>query len=72
MGLMTRLAALAGYERRSDLSPLDPSWQALSPGGYYAGMSARAAENLSTVLACTTAISTALAYFVFGDSFQVE
>ncbi len=62
MGLMTRLAALAGYERRSDLSPLDPSWQALSPGGYYAGMSARAAENLSTVLACTTAISTALAY----------
>lgn len=63
MGMMTRLAALAGFERRSDLSPLDPSWQALAPmTGYYAGLSARAAENLSTVLACTSSIATALAY----------
>lgn len=62
MGMIQRIASAMGYERRSDLSPLDPSWQALSPGGYYAGMSAKAAENLSTVLACTTAISTALAY----------
>jgi phage portal protein BeeE len=51
---------LAGYEKR-DASDL--SWSALAPGiGYYAGLSARAAENLSTVLACTNAIATALAY----------
>lgn len=63
MGMMTRLAALAGFERRSDTSPLDPSWQALAPmTGYYSGLSARAAENLSTVLACTSSIATALAY----------
>lgn len=63
MGMIDRLAALAGFERRSDLSPLDPSWQALAPmTGYYAGLSARAAENLSTVLACTSSIATALAY----------
>jgi HK97 family phage portal protein len=63
MGLMNRLAALAGFERRSDTSPLDPSWQALAPmTGYYSGLSARAAENLSTVLACTSSIATALAY----------
>ena len=30
--------------------------------GYYSGLSARAAENLSTVLACTSSIATALAY----------
>ena len=36
MGMMNRLAALAGFERRSDTSPLDPSWQALAPmTGYY-------------------------------------
>jgi len=59
MGLIDRLANLAGYEKRS----ADPSWAALAPGiGYYAGLSARAAENLSTVLACTNAIATALAY----------
>jgi HK97 family phage portal protein len=63
MGMMNRLAALAGFERRADTSPLDPSWQALAPmTGYYSGLSARAAENLSTVLACTSSIATALAY----------
>lgn len=63
MGLMTRIAALAGFERRNDDSPLDPSWQALAPmTGHYSGLSARAAENLSTVLACTASIATALAY----------
>ena len=63
MGMIDRLASLAGFERRSDLSPLDPSWQALAPMvGYYSGLSARAAENLSTVLACTSSIATALAY----------
>lgn len=61
MGLIDRTLGLLGLERRGDTSPLDPSWQALAPlTGYYAGLSARAAENLSTVLACTTAISTAL------------
>lgn len=59
MGLIDRLANLAGYEKRA----ADPSWAALAPGiGYYAGLTARAAENLSTVLACTNAIATALAY----------
>lgn len=63
MGMMDRIAAWAGFERRDDASPLDPSWQALSAGtGYFSAVSARMAENLSTVLACTTAISTALAY----------
>ena len=63
MGMIDRIALLAGFERRSDTSPLDPSWQALAPmTGYYSGLSARAAENLSTVLACTGAIATALAY----------
>ena len=63
MGLMDRLASFAGFERRNDASPLDPSWQALAPmTGYYSGLSARAAENLSTVLACTSSIATALAY----------
>lgn len=59
MGLIDRIAYLAGYEKRTS----DPSWSALAPGiGHYAGLSARAAENLSTVLACTNAIATALAY----------
>jgi len=63
MGMMDRTLALLGLERRNDASPLDPSWQALAPmTGYYAGLSARAAENLSTVLACTSSIATALAY----------
>ncbi|MFG1241924.1 phage portal protein [Xanthobacter sp. V7C-4] len=60
MGLINRLAARLGYEKRA---AEDPSWAALAPGiGAYAGMSARAAENLSTVLACTNAIATALAF----------
>ena len=63
MGMIDRIASLAGFERRSGTSPLDPSWQALAPmTGYYSGLSARAAENLSTVLACTSSIATALAY----------
>lgn len=60
MGMMQRIAARMGYEKRADGD--DPSWPALAPGiGYYAGLSARQAENLSTVLGCTTAISSALA-----------
>ena len=63
MHVMNRLAALMGFEKRNEASPLDPSWQALSAGtGYYSAVSARTAENLSAVLACTTAIATALAY----------
>ncbi len=62
MGMIERIAAWAGYERRFD-DRADPSWAALAPGvGFYAGASARCAENLSTVLACTNAIATALAY----------
>lgn len=60
MGVIEKIAAWAGYERRAGD---DLSWSALAPGiGYYAGVSARCAENLSTVLACTNAIATALAY----------
>ena len=59
MGVIDRLAALAGYEKRA---ARDPSWAALAPGvGYHAGLSARAAENLASVLACVNAIATALA-----------
>ncbi len=61
MGMMERIAARLGYERRNDAA--DPSWAYLSTAtGFYANISARAAENLSTVLACTTAVATALAY----------
>ncbi|WP_240957042.1 phage portal protein [Pseudopontixanthobacter vadosimaris] len=61
--MIARTLSLMGLERRNDASPLDPSWQALAPmTGHYAGVSARAAENISTVLACTTAIASALAY----------
>jgi len=61
MGLMQRIAGWAGYEKRDDAT--DPSWAALAPGfGYPTHLSAHAAENLSTALACTNAISTALAY----------
>jgi HK97 family phage portal protein len=64
MGMIDRLASFMGYEqRRSDANPLDPSWQALGNStGYFSNVSARAAENLSTVLACTTAVASALAY----------
>ena len=60
MGMIERIASLAGFERRqNDASPLDPSWQAIAALYGYAG---RGHENLSTVLACVSAISTALAY----------
>lgn len=58
MGMIEKIAATFGYEKRAE-----PSWAALAPGiGHLAGVSARTAENLSTVLACVNAISTALAY----------
>jgi HK97 family phage portal protein len=58
--LADRILSRFGYEKRA---ATEPSWAALTPGiGYHAGLSARAAENLSTVLACTNAIATALAY----------
>lgn len=61
MGLIDRALSRIGLERRNDAA--DPSWSAIAPGiGYPGALSARAAENLSTVLACTTAISSALAY----------
>ena len=61
MGMMRRLADLIGLERRSDA--LDTSWGAMAPGiGYPAALSAHGHENLSTVLACVEAISSALAY----------
>lgn len=47
---------------RSEQRAADPSWAAMAPGiGYHAGLSARAAENLSAVLACSTVIATSLA-----------
>lgn len=61
MGLIERALSRIGFERRNDAA--DPSWSAIAPGiGYPGALSARAAENLSTVLACVTAISSALAY----------
>ena len=60
MGMMDRLSAFLGIEKRD--AAADMSWAALAPGiGYTAGVSARAAENLSSVLACTSVISTSLA-----------
>jgi len=59
MGMMDRLAARLGYERRD---AADPSWSALAPSmGYATAISARAAENLSGVLACSTVIASSLA-----------
>jgi HK97 family phage portal protein len=53
-----RLLASIGLQKRAE----EPSWAALAPGvGYMAGLSARAAESLSSVLACTGVISTSLA-----------
>jgi HK97 family phage portal protein len=58
MGMMNKIAATMGYEKRA----ADPSWAALGSNvGYPATLSARASENLSSVLGCVTAISTALA-----------
>ena len=57
MSIMTRMAALLGYERRAE----DPSWAALAPNvGASSAMSVRVAENLSTVLACSTVIASSL------------
>ncbi|WP_289145563.1 phage portal protein [uncultured Sphingobium sp.] len=57
MSIMNRMAALFGYEKRAD----DPSWAALAPNvGASSAMSVRAAENLSTVLACSTVIANSL------------
>lgn len=62
MAMMTRVAELFGFTKRSDTSPLDSSWQTLAPfTGYYAGVSAAYAENLSAVLACSTVIGSSLA-----------
>jgi HK97 family phage portal protein len=58
MGMMDKIAATMGYEKRA----ADPSWAALGSNvGYPATLSARASENLSSVLGCVTAISSALA-----------
>lgn len=60
MQLIENALARFGFEKRA--AP-DPSWAALAPGiGHAATLSTRAAENLATVLACTNAIATALAY----------
>ncbi|MCB2077663.1 MAG: phage portal protein [Novosphingobium sp.] len=58
MSFMDRISRwLAGTETRAS----EPSWNALAPGlGFYGGLSARAAENLSTVYACSTAIGSSL------------
>lgn len=59
MSLLDRFATFAGFERRRRT---EPSWAALSPGmGYFGAMSARTAENLSSVMACTSVIATSLA-----------
>jgi HK97 family phage portal protein len=58
MGMIDKLASTLGYEKRAS----DPSWAAMGGNiGYPVAMTARASENLSSVLACTTAISSALA-----------
>ncbi len=58
MNLITRIASAMGFERRAD--EMD-SWDAVATGvGYPGAMSARAAEQLSAVLACSTAIASAL------------
>ncbi|MBN9547115.1 MAG: phage portal protein [Alphaproteobacteria bacterium] len=62
MGLIERIASFAGFERRDAAACIEPSWAALSQGYYASGLSPRAAESLATVLACVTAISSALAY----------
>lgn len=71
MKLIDRMAHALGFERRA----VEPSWAAIGAAqGYYGGLSARAAENLSAVLACSTVIATslgsipALVYRMEGDS----
>lgn len=59
MRLADRFLSRLGYERRA---ADDPSWAALAPGiGYYAGVSARYAENMSAVLGCVNVIADSLA-----------
>lgn len=61
MGMIRQAMARLGYEKRNDAA--DPSWGAIAPGiGFPGALSARAHENLSTVLACTGATASALAY----------
>lgn len=58
MAMIDSIARRLGFERRT--MP-DASWAALAPlVGYSAALTARGAENLTTVLACSTAIGTAL------------
>ena len=73
MGMIELAARALGYEKR-DAAP-DPSWAVIAPGiGYPAVLTAQAAESLSTVLGCTTAICTALGsipalvYRIEGDN----
>ncbi len=62
MGLIQKLAAFAGYEKR-DAGTFDASWAALSyqQGLYGHSLSPRALENLSAVVAATNAIARAIA-----------
>lgn len=60
MGMMDRLAARMGYEKRADAP--DPSWAAFAPNmGFASSLPMRAAENLSAVLACSTVIASSIA-----------
>ena len=59
MGMMQRALAAIGLERRSTVA--SGTWDTLF-GGSAGSITPRAAENISTVLACTSAISSALAY----------
>lgn len=77
MGMIQRIAEYVGIERRDDRR--DPSWTALAPGiGYPASLSAHAAEGMSAVLGCSTAIGSAIGYvpaLVYrrdGDGNRVE
>jgi HK97 family phage portal protein len=58
MGMIERALSAFGYERRSTVE--SGSWDSVFAGS--GALSARAAENISTVFACTSAISSALAY----------
>lgn len=59
MGMIKRLKALMGHERRA---ADDLSWSALAPNmGYASATTTRTAENLSAVVACTTVIASSLA-----------
>ena len=63
MGFLERARGFLGLEQRGDTSPLDPSWQALTPQvGATTATSARQAEQLSAISACIGAVSSALAY----------